>query len=870
MPTYSLLPNAKMQFLDGSGNPLASGRIYFYVAGTSTPLATYTDSGGLTQNSNPVILDSAGRADIWLISTSAYKIVVKNAADVLQWSVDNIINIGQALGRDLIDWTLVGLGDAMIAYKEPVGSGTVNRTVHDRFTDLSFNAKDFGADDTGIADATTAITNMLAAAQSTGARMVFSPGIYRFNSKILANKNNILWDGYGVTLRFQGVITERLLHLTGDKNIFRGFTFSGNNSQPYGSLVYIDDNTDDPQFIDCTFKDISATTHGLNMTNNVAAVSISPYGVTNYAFKNCRFQNITSDNTAGVAGVGFVGGIFHFKYDPGSPETLNPGTTAQTVYTSGTIDGCVFDTIQTILSGGLSAANVASFDDGDSIRGTGVGYDGVGVNRLDIRVQNCRFNKVSKRAIKFSGVSGLMAFNNEVIADQGAYSMISIIKMYGNSVVDGLKVYSGLTKYPILGIQLETIQNTVISNVVMQAGGYFLDFNDTSSPATPQRNLMVSNVACDNLADGGINSSTTLPTSSYMLTFANVQLRMITDIGEGIETPLSNSNTDGKIRLYNVEIINGDVKIQGKDCIVDGLHITIDRAGFTGSVANRPLLEFGITGATNYNILRNVHVDVQTCSATYLNATRTKLINVIGDNTTVQSLSIRVPATINDLLYPHASFSGSHCMVDGVSYYGHGFIKCGTTATSGSVYRNFSRLGHGVAAAIEFILTDTGATYCAFQNITDFRTTSVVTLNIPGGGPHVVDGVVSLTTNAEIGFDTFATVRNDFRLTNIIKKYQDVLITANGQTVSSLHETIFLNDTTGGHTGLILSAPTRPNQTLVLIATTGTADMTFIESTTAVFRAGAPRFGIGSADVSAMILQSSGTLWYEVSRSTIP
>jgi hypothetical protein len=81
----------KLQFFDANGNPLVGGRLYTYAAGTSTPLATYTDSTGLTPNTNPIILDSRGEANVWLDATQ-YKFELKTAADALIWTVDNISN----------------------------------------------------------------------------------------------------------------------------------------------------------------------------------------------------------------------------------------------------------------------------------------------------------------------------------------------------------------------------------------------------------------------------------------------------------------------------------------------------------------------------------------------------------------------------------------------------------------------------------------------------------------------------------------------------------------------------------------------------------------------------------------------------------
>jgi len=82
------LYSPKIKFTDANGNPLAGGKLYSYEAGTSTPLATYTDAGGGTPNANPVILDANGEANVWL-ADDTYKFVLQNSASVVQWTVDN-------------------------------------------------------------------------------------------------------------------------------------------------------------------------------------------------------------------------------------------------------------------------------------------------------------------------------------------------------------------------------------------------------------------------------------------------------------------------------------------------------------------------------------------------------------------------------------------------------------------------------------------------------------------------------------------------------------------------------------------------------------------------------------------------------------
>lgn len=77
----------RTQYFDNNGDPLALGKVYFYAAGTDTPKDTYTSSTGGTPNTNPVILDSSGRAAIW--GTGAYKVVLKDANDAEIWTEDN-------------------------------------------------------------------------------------------------------------------------------------------------------------------------------------------------------------------------------------------------------------------------------------------------------------------------------------------------------------------------------------------------------------------------------------------------------------------------------------------------------------------------------------------------------------------------------------------------------------------------------------------------------------------------------------------------------------------------------------------------------------------------------------------------------------
>ena len=81
------------QFCDETGTPYAGGKLYFYVTGTSTPLNTYSDpdlNDATHANTNPVVLDSAGRTGTIFIEARLYKVVLKDSSDNVIWTMDPV------------------------------------------------------------------------------------------------------------------------------------------------------------------------------------------------------------------------------------------------------------------------------------------------------------------------------------------------------------------------------------------------------------------------------------------------------------------------------------------------------------------------------------------------------------------------------------------------------------------------------------------------------------------------------------------------------------------------------------------------------------------------------------------------------------
>jgi hypothetical protein len=113
-------------FVDQSGAPCAGCTLGTFIAGTTTPTPTYTDSTGGPQNTNPIILSVQGGANIWVNSAVSYKFVLKDTQGTIIWTVDNVESAA---------------GTAGAIVSSPVGSQTITQPDG---TNLNVNTSDGG------------------------------------------------------------------------------------------------------------------------------------------------------------------------------------------------------------------------------------------------------------------------------------------------------------------------------------------------------------------------------------------------------------------------------------------------------------------------------------------------------------------------------------------------------------------------------------------------------------------------------------------------------------------------------------------------------------------------------------------------------
>lgn len=146
---------------DNSGNPLSLGKVYTYVSGTNTLLSTWADIDGDANNTNPVILDARGEANIFLPPGKNYRFVVKTADDVTIKTKDNIAGASPAAASEWL------------------------------------NVKSFGAVGDGVTDDTAAIQLAVDAATTSPRGTLYIPaGTYIVSDSIDINgRINMVGDG---------------------------------------------------------------------------------------------------------------------------------------------------------------------------------------------------------------------------------------------------------------------------------------------------------------------------------------------------------------------------------------------------------------------------------------------------------------------------------------------------------------------------------------------------------------------------------------------------------------------------------------------------------------------------------------------------
>lgn len=343
MTAYIATP-PKLQFFDANGVPLSGGKLYTYEAGTTIPLATYTDESGGTFNPNPVILNSRGEASVWL-SDDLYKMRLTTATDVDVWTVDNLNGPDGPTLAAVLAALAANNGSALVTFLQ-TGVGADPRTVQSKLRD-TMSVLDFGADPTGATDSSVAFQEAINAIYSPaenvgwGGTLLIPAGTYRIDSVLTIDKH-INIEAYGARINSSGArcfdignvayltnlalgyfrvrIAGLYINHTGASEVIRNQgirrivlervqTIGGSHA------LFTEGAFDNPVILNCRFQ--NTTSHGINIAQrnnllaiyNTAVLGTAGYGIhMNTAGAELKGIKLYSADVEGCAGGIFIGG----------------------------------------------------------------------------------------------------------------------------------------------------------------------------------------------------------------------------------------------------------------------------------------------------------------------------------------------------------------------------------------------------------------------------------------------------------------------------------------------------------------------------------------------------------------------------------
>jgi microcystin-dependent protein len=233
------------QFFTTTGIPLAGGKIYTYQAGSSTPLATYTDNTGATANANPIVLGTDGRpaTEVWLTYGFNYKFILKTADDTTIQTYDNLYGIigtqpatGATIPAGLISMWSGSIGSIPSGWYLCDGSnGTPNLT--DRF--IIGAGSTYAVNGTGGISSVTLTTSNMPAHTHAATSTVTDPG--HVHQYLLKQNNGTGRSASGN--ESNGVLTDTTTASTGitvtTTNASNGSGTSFSILNPYYALAFI-------------------------------------------------------------------------------------------------------------------------------------------------------------------------------------------------------------------------------------------------------------------------------------------------------------------------------------------------------------------------------------------------------------------------------------------------------------------------------------------------------------------------------------------------------------------------------------------------------------------------------------------------------
>lgn len=586
----SFIGGAGWQFFTDDGAPLSGGKIFTYAAGTTSPLVTYTSRAGDTPNTNPIILDAAGRTpqQVWSTEGVLYKYVVTDANNVLIRSWDNIGGtvVGADLAQDLASTTDNNKGDALVGFRQSNASGfltgSVGRTVNAKLQEF-VSVLDFGAVGNGITDDTVAIRNAVTASRS----VMFPVGYtFRITSEIVVPASTNLF-GEGTIFVDQSTYV-RAIRLDSD-SIIQGITFRG-TGQP------------------------TAVSSGL--VGGQRGVAISSFGTKNVKVQNCKFYGFVATSLNVSAAIVMFSNGYAFETSQCYFDVTNDAfSDISAAYTAGNV----------IINKNISYSNsdqfysAASVGSSTNVPGTNVSITAYHIVTDNITIKNrwgtSAFGYQTGRhgiAVHYDGgISYLVATGNVIgnCSRHGVYargfSADPTLQSGPNIISNNYFAYCGTgdSSNYCSSIRVESTLPTTITNNYMENAGFLPNGSSGFSPAYDiecvrgVQDLIIANNTCINAKDGAINIGITVSgriTRNVKITGNTIKNRAF---GIGLSWLASSTFADVKIFGNHITLTGSAGSGNSAAGIYNEAPSSADNALYSMEISNNTVVGLGKTSS---------------------------------------------------------------------------------------------------------------------------------------------------------------------------------------------------------------------------------------------------------------------------------
>ena len=103
----TVIPDLFDRIVDANGAPVAGAKMYWYLAGTSTPTTVYQDSATTVPHAQPIVADTGGLLPVIYAKDGSYKVVLQDSLGNTLYTLDNYSIVTAGGGGTLVSAPVV-------------------------------------------------------------------------------------------------------------------------------------------------------------------------------------------------------------------------------------------------------------------------------------------------------------------------------------------------------------------------------------------------------------------------------------------------------------------------------------------------------------------------------------------------------------------------------------------------------------------------------------------------------------------------------------------------------------------------------------------------------------------------------------------